>query len=268
MNGNHQEKKVMPKAGAIFHDNNSPVGILLLHGFTSTTYQFKYLAEFLSAKGFTVYAPLIAGHGTTPDDLRKSNPSDWVKSAEAGYWKLKEKCGKIFIIGNSFGGNLAFALAKNNECKIDGLVSLGTPIRIRYQWLINLRYYTYGWLKKYYRKPRRIYKLDYTDMIDEITYPVIPIRSLRQFLDFIQDETILNLDKVKTPILIIHANIDPVVDPESAQYIHQHIGSEYKMIFWFDSPDHDLASGEKKDELFEKIYQFINEVNKNVNGHQ
>ena len=242
-----------------FIDKKAKIGILLIHGFTSTPHQFKDLGKFLASKGFTVYAPLVAGHGTSPEDLMNTTMEDWKESVEEAYATLRKRVHKVVIVGNSFGGNLAFYLARVLEEPPAGIISLGTPIMLRAQWLIHVRYYVYGWTKTYYYKVRRIYGIDYTDMADEITYPVVPLKSLREFFKFIKIETIPNLQNVYVPILIAHADIDPVVHPKSALYIHQHISSPYKMIFWFRSHYHGVAN-DKHQELFMKAYEFIQKV--------
>ncbi|PIR72521.1 MAG: hypothetical protein COU42_00990 [Candidatus Nealsonbacteria bacterium CG10_big_fil_rev_8_21_14_0_10_36_24] len=242
-------------------DKNSKTGILLLHGFTSTPYQFRELGEYLASNGFTIFAPLIAGHGTCPEDLAKTTTDDWKNSVKEAYLTLQKKVQKIIIIGNSFGGNLAFYLAKEfqNDSLI-GVISLGTPIMLRFQWFIKLRLYLYGWLKEYYRKPAMAYRLDYTDMADEVTYPLIPIKSLREFFKFIKKETIPGLREIKVPTLIIHANVDFVVNPKSTIYIHQHLGSQYKAIHWVNCSRHLVINSERRQELFERIYNFIKEI--------
>jgi len=246
----------------IFYDKGSKTGVLLLHGFTSTPYQFKDLAKYLADKGLTVYAPLIAGHGTSPEDLIKTTPKDWKKSVKEAYLDLKKKTEKVFVVGNSFGGNLAFSLARDLDNSLPGIVSLGTPIFLRFQSFIKARLYLYGWAKKYYRKPQRIYKADYTDMMDEITYPLIPIKSLRDFLDFLREETIPNLKKIRVPTLIIHANVDPVANPKSALYIYENLGSSHKFIYWVESSHHVVFNDQRKEELFRRIYNFIQDLNK------
>lgn len=250
----------MKGAEPIFIDKKAKIGVLMLHGFTSTPYQFREMAKYMADKGLTIYAPLIAGHGTSPADLKETTSEDWKKSVKAAYLKLKGETDKIVIVGNSFGGNLAFWLAKHFNNSVAGVVSLGTPITLRYQWIIKARYYLYGWAKEYYQKPKRIYKTDYTDMVDEVTYPAIPIKSVKEFLDFLKNETIPNLKKITVPTFIIHANIDPVVNPESAAYIHQHLGSTHKMIYFFDSNQHVVFNDKRKEELFHRIYNFIKEV--------
>ena len=253
---------ILPMKGAepFFIDKKSKIGILLLHGFTGTPYQFKELGKYLAKKGFTVSVPLVAGHGTSPEDLINTTMEDWKKSVKKAYSRLEKKVQKIVIVGNSFGGNLALYLAQQPPDSLTGIVSLGTPVRLRFQWFIKLRLFLYGWLKKYYRKPQRVYKIDYTDMIDEITYPVIPVKSLREFFKFLKTETVPNLNKIKVPTLIMHADVDPVVNPKSALHIYEHLGSSYKKIYWFSSGHHVITNDKRRDELFQKIYNFIREI--------
>jgi len=247
----------------IYIDNNSKIGVLMIHGFTSTPHQFKDLSKYLSSNGLSVYVPLIAGHGTKPEDLIKTNPEDWKRSVEEAYLKLKKRTEKIVVIGNSFGGNLVFWLARKAGSELAGIVSLGTPIVLKYQFIINARLFLYGWARKYYRKPMRVYKTDYTDMMDEVTYPFIPVKNLREFLEFIQTDTIPNLEKIKVPVFIAHANIDPVVKPKSATYIYEHLGSSFKRIYWFESNSHIITTARNCTALFDKILDFIKEVGQN-----
>ncbi|MDP3883239.1 MAG: alpha/beta fold hydrolase [Candidatus Staskawiczbacteria bacterium] len=243
----------------IFIEKNPDVGVLLLHGFTSAPGQFKELAEYLSSRDFTVYAPFVAGHGTCPEDLEKTCPDDWKESVKKAYFDLKQKVKNIVIIGNSFGSNLGFWLANEVDNEPLGIISLGAPIFLRWQRVIKFRLRTYGKFRRFYTKPSRIYKTDYTDMKDEISYSVIPTKSFKEFLSFIENETMPNLSKVKMPVLIANANKDTVIHKKSADYIFSHIGSTIKEVFWFNSNQHGVA-GSGCEGLFPKIYSFIKEI--------
>lgn len=253
-------KKFMRGAEPFFDSRNPEVGILLLHGFTATPYQFKEFRQFLEKKNLTAYAPTLAGHGTHPDELGATTIADWMESAEKAYDELKAKVKKIVIIGNSFGGNLAFQLSLRNDNALKGIVSLGSPVFMRFQKFILLRIYTYGWFKKNYRKHGRNYRELYTEVQEIVSYPVIPLNSLRDFFRFLKYFTIPNLRHVKTPTLIIQSNADPIVHPKSVQYLHEFLGSEYKKVCWFNDEFHSLHEGTKKQEIFEIIYSFIQEV--------
>ncbi len=231
----------------------------MLHGFSGSPKQFTELADYLSARGLTVYVPLIAGHGTTPEDFMNSNPDDWKDSVKKAYLKIKETSEKIIIIGNSFGSNLGFWLAEKFNNEPAAIISLGAPIFLRWQKFLKFRLATYGRFVKYYKKPSRMYKIDYTDMKDKVSYPVIPIKSFKEFLDFIEEETMPNLHKVNAPILIANANHDTVIHPRSAAYIFSNIGSQIKEVFWFNSDQHGVAEAGCEG-LFSKIHSFIREI--------
>jgi len=254
----------MKNVNPIFVDRNSKAGVLMIHGFSSTPDEFKELAVYLADRGFNVSAPLVAGHGTAPKDLMNTGPKDWTDSVRKAYLELKKKSKDIFIIGNSFGSNLAIWLAKEFKNEPSAIITLGTPIFLRWHKFIISRLYSYGFLKKYYTKPPRLYRTDFTDMMDEVTYPKIPTKSLRQFFSFIKNETRPNLGEVKIPALVVHSDTDPVVNPKSATYIYEHLGSEQKRIYWFTSRFHTATVDENRSELFKKISDFIEEVSRNT----
>lgn len=258
---NKSTKKYMRGAEPFFDLKSSEIGVLLLHGFSASPYQFRYLRDLLTKKNITVYAPVIAGHGTHPDDLSKTTIEDWMTSIENAYNELKAKVKKIVIIGNSFGANLGFQLAIKNDESLKGIVSLGAPIHLRWHRNIICRAYSYGWLKKNYKKRKKNYASNLMDEVSvEVSYPVIPLKSLRNFLKFIKYFTLPGLKHIATPALIIQANQDPVVHSKSVQHLHQHLGSEYKKVCWLDGRFHSMPDIYKKEEIFDIIYSFIQEV--------
>ncbi len=244
----------------IFIDKGAEVGILMLHGFSSTANEFKELSVYLSEKGFNVHAPLMAGHGTRPEDLMKTTPEDWKASMREAYLRLRSISKKVFIIGNSFGSNMGFWLIKEFNNEPIGIITLDAPIYLRNHFLALLRLNTYGIFRKYYRKSHRMYQTDYIDFADTVTYSVIPVKSIRDFLRFIKVETIPNLHLVKVPVLVTHSTTDPVIHPASAKFIYQRLGSARKKIYWFVSNNHAFTVDGHRIDVFHKISEFINEV--------
>src|ERR1035437_5524360 len=76
-------------------------GILLLHGFAGTPPEMRPLAEELGRRGFTVYAPLLAGHGTSPEELEKTGHRDWIRSANEALDQLHTRCRLLGVAGQS-----------------------------------------------------------------------------------------------------------------------------------------------------------------------
>jgi carboxylesterase len=253
---------MMKGAEPIFIDNKASIGVLMLHGFTSTPGEFKELSAYMAEKGFNVYAPVVAGHGTVPADLMKTTSQDWLKSVKEAYIKLRSVSEKVFIIGNSFGSNLGFWLIKEFNNEPVGIITLDAPIFIRNEFLAYVRMNTYGLFRTYYQKSKKMYQADYIDMMDSVTYSAIPVKSIRDFLRFIKRETIPNLSAIKVPALITHSTVDPIIHPRSATYIYNHISSPIKKIHWFVSNNHAFTVDGHRVDVFRKILQFINEVTK------
>lgn len=244
----------------LFIDRGSDVGVLMLHGLTSTPHQFREMSKYLVERGYTVYSPLIAGHGTSPRELSDTTAEDWAASAEDALLYLRRHVKRVIVVGNSFGGNLAFWLAYRFPELVSGVVSLGTAITLRWHKLIWLRLFTYGWFMQFHRKAGREYKVDYIDLSDQVSYPVIPTKSMREFLRFLRTKTIATLKDITTPTLMIQADKDPVVHPKSAQFIHQHLASDYKKMYWLNGRYHNLQDIDRREEIFRKVNEFIGDL--------
>ena len=83
-------------------------GALLLHGLTGSTQSVAGLKDALEAAGFEVEAPLLPGHGTTPEDLAGCGWDDWAAAAEEAYRRLDRPAAAV---GLSVGGALAASVA-------------------------------------------------------------------------------------------------------------------------------------------------------------
>ena len=59
-------------------NHNSKIGVYLIHGFSSSTYEVKLLAEFLASKQIHVVANNLPGHGTTINDCNRVKYQDWL----------------------------------------------------------------------------------------------------------------------------------------------------------------------------------------------
>jgi carboxylesterase len=79
-------------------------GALVLHGLTGSTQSVAGLRAALEEAGFEVQAPMLPGHGTSPDDLAECGWDDWTAAAEAAYGRLARP---VVAVGLSMGGALA-----------------------------------------------------------------------------------------------------------------------------------------------------------------
>lgn len=76
--------------------------------------------------GYTIYAPLLSGHGTNLRNMRKSCAREWIDDALKAYDRLTAAgCEKIYVAGLSMGGLLAAIVA--SERRVDGVIMICAP---------------------------------------------------------------------------------------------------------------------------------------------
>ena len=89
----------------------SKKGVMIIHGFSSTTFETHPLAQFLSRKGFRVSARNLPGHGTTVEDCNATKYTDWLRFVEENLAELSAECDELYVVGLSMGGVLGLHLA-------------------------------------------------------------------------------------------------------------------------------------------------------------
>src|SRR5512138_404096 len=77
---------------------------LLIHGFTGTPKEMRWLGEFLNSHGYTCLGIRLTGHATDPQDMIRSNWTDWTACVEDGYQLLRCLSERIILVGLSMGG--------------------------------------------------------------------------------------------------------------------------------------------------------------------
>ncbi|HUF66900.1 MAG TPA: alpha/beta fold hydrolase [Gemmatimonadaceae bacterium] len=89
--------------------------VLLLHGFGDTPQTLSYLAPGLNRAGFTVYAPLLPGHGRSVADFSRSSAEDWLDASREALRELSASHSSVGLCGLSMGGALAILLAAEHR---------------------------------------------------------------------------------------------------------------------------------------------------------
>ena len=99
-------------------------GALVVHGLTGSPQSVAPLAAAFDGAGFTVEAPLLPGHGTSPEDLAQVGWDDWAAAVEDAYAALARRVdGPVVVAGLSLGGALAAGLAAAHP-EVAGLVAV------------------------------------------------------------------------------------------------------------------------------------------------
>jgi len=99
---------------------------LLVHGLGAHSARWDFLARHLAANGFSSYALELRGFGRTPE--RPRGHVDSFKVWDRDILALREMIGrdfpgkKVFLLGESMGGLIAFDLAGRNPDRFAGVV--------------------------------------------------------------------------------------------------------------------------------------------------
>ena len=108
-------------AGAQSIERRSGAGraVLILHGFGDTPQTVGYLADHLHGLGFTVRAPLLAGHGRTLREFGVSTADAWIDAAARELTALRREYEAVGLVGVSMGGALSVILAAEGSRRED-----------------------------------------------------------------------------------------------------------------------------------------------------
>ncbi|WP_057915048.1 alpha/beta hydrolase [Peribacillus muralis] len=245
--------KVISGAEQFFIPGNS-IGILICHGFNGTPQSVRYLGENFAAKGFTVFAPRLAGHGTDEAEMETSDYQQWIQDVEMAYAKLKQTCTNVFVIGQSMGGALVLDLATKVAC--DGILTINAALQVpEYEKYCNKtvpRFIPEG-------KPD-IKAVD----SKEIAYDRVPIKAVNQLLD-IMKHTGAQLQKITCPLILFHSPEDHVVPDRCSHHIYETVLSDDKEMVSLDNSYHVASLDHDKDYIIERSYQFIQKHTKLTN---
>jgi esterase/lipase len=247
------------------HAPQSDTGVLLIHGLMAAPEEVREWANFLYAKGLTVYAPRLSGHGTSSKDLSVRSYHDWLASVDRGHAILKTCCKKILVAGFSTGAGLALQSAILKPHDFEAVITVSAPLKFksfssRFAELLN-GFNQFCDFVGMDNLARKFVKNDADN--PHINYPLCPVSSFVQVKKLMKNVR-QSLSEIDIPVLVIQAKNDPKVAPESGPAIFQHLGSDKKHFAWVDYHMHGIVRGGialdvfKEVELFLAAYRLIN----------
>ena len=202
--------------------------VLLLHGFGGTNAELRYLRDMLTHRGFTVYSPLLPGHGAGRTALRDTSCATWLAAARAALEPYASAGVRVHVVGFSMGGLLAAHLAVHPV--VEKLVFINTPV---YFW--NLRVILADTVHAL--RIRNYTRLRYYSQ-------AVGRTSAKSGLDFLR---ILTCSKrrfasIHKPLLILQCQRDESAHYKSAAYIHRRVPGS--ILRYFPGGQHQFAEPE------------------------
>ncbi|HBO16532.1 MAG: lipase/esterase Est [Candidatus Moranbacteria bacterium GW2011_GWE2_35_2-] len=239
-----------------FFQGNNGKSILLIHGWTTTPYELRRLGTYLNKNGYTVYAPMLSGHGTTSNDLEDVRWTDWVYDVEIAYEKLAKENEKVFVVGTSIGASLALILAKKHP-ELSGIVLMATPYKLRLEKIVEFFITIESKFRKYRKKfyPPTFGKRETITRL--ISYQTYPIKNVLEAAEVVR-EARRNLNLVKQPCLLMQSTSDHIVCRKSMEKIYIQISSKIKDMKYIKRAYHTFISDIKNEYVFDDILDFLN----------
>jgi carboxylesterase len=242
---------MMPKDRFSFRlDGTTGKGVLLIHGLTGVPAEMKLVARHLHRNGYSIYAPLLAGHGVDKEALVRSRWQDWLDGVVADAEIFGKEVDALYVAGICVGGKLGMMAARQlpdlikataiySPCfRYDGwnapwywrLVSVALPIVSRLPWLKDSSSSETESLGVKDERLRNFMKGAETEgVIDQ--FPVRSLLEMRRLGEAMKRD----LRRMTTPVLILHATEDDLSGPNNARLIASRIGAPHELRWIEDS---------------------------------
>ncbi|MBF0104821.1 MAG: alpha/beta fold hydrolase [Deltaproteobacteria bacterium] len=247
-----------PQINPIYKKGSKDTAILLIHGFTGTPDCLRHLANHLHSLGYTVSAPLLAGHGTTRESLAKTGWKDWYQTCHSVFLEMQENHTHIFVAGLSLGGLLTLKLAEDYPQSINAIACLATPAFLNSWATVLLKIHAYTPLKRlrlYQKKSspdvkNPVARKNFWNITD------MPLSCI-QSITGLQKKVCSNLHKVVCPTLIVHSRYDSTAPYASMNHISKNISAKVTETVTLENSFHLITIDYDKDLVSEKVGTFF-----------
>jgi carboxylesterase len=253
--------QLIPTAEPFFFlgDSTQPA-CLLIHGFTGTPKEMRWMGENLHEQGYTCLGIRLAGHATHPEDMIRSRYTDWMASVEDGYHLLRGVTDRIFLIGLSMGGVLSLLMSTRLDVK--GVIAMSTPARLPTDypiWLIKLMSLVMKYRPKTKEPPGSGW-FDKSAYADHIAYSQNPVRSAAELKKLIL-EMHAAFPRVKVPVLLMHSREDRYVLPQNMEDIYAGLGNTPdKTKLYVTGSGHVLPRDASREQILKSSVEFIRRI--------
>lgn len=230
-------------------------GILLLHGFCGSARQMRFLAEGLHAAGYTVRAPLLPGHGSTIQQMRRSTFREWHNCARSSYADLRGECRSVAVAGHSMGGVLALLLAE--EYPVDAVIALSAPMHLAgVRGLLSPFSFLAAPFVPYLSWPgERKYPKDFL-LEDHIGYETLPVAKVNDLFRLMRRAR-RDLFAITAPLLTIQSADDPTVSASSPRIIAGGVSSSVRQHVPLMHSGHLIPLGPERGLVLQSMIDFL-----------
>ncbi|WP_283678115.1 alpha/beta fold hydrolase [Lentilactobacillus sp. Marseille-Q4993] len=247
----------MPQPGTFFFEHGKK-GIILMHAFASGPIDVRLLARRLEKLDYSVYAPLLTGHGTPDfmDIINQGSPEKWWQGTQDAVSFMKEKgMEQISIFGISLGGIFA-AKALESFPELVGGGSFGSPIVREGPSTVHNTFI------KMARANYVAYKTDPSVMAEKLEWLDNNIDSLLADISTFTLDVSANLDKIQVPYFIGQGLADEIVDPQSGRNLNNRLKNTSVSFHEYPDASHMITVNSAHQQLEQDLSLFLENIYK------
>jgi carboxylesterase len=256
--------QIIPTAEPFFFRGDpSKPACLLIHGFTGTPKEMRWMGEYLHQRGYTCLGIRLAGHATRIEEMARSRWTDWMASVEDGYQLLRGVTEDIFLIGLSMGGVLS--LLMSTRLDVRGVVSMSAPARLPEDypvWLLQFISLFVKYRPKTEEEPGSGW-FDQTAWQEHVAYSQNPVRSVAELKKLILAMRAA-LPDVRVPVLLMHSQDETYILPENLEEIDAGlVRATDKTRLYITGSGHVLTRDAGRQQVFKSALDFIQRITGN-----
>ncbi|MBS4750682.1 carboxylesterase [Granulicatella sp. zg-ZJ] len=228
--------------------------IILQHAYTGTPNDVRLLGTALHKLGYTVYMPLLSGHGTK--DMRailNKNPKMWREDTKkAVQFVLDKGCAQIAIFGLSLGGMLALDMLTQSHPFIIGGGSFNSPVPLDDSSKVEEQFMVYA--NQFYDETVISDKEEYlSDLVEKIPVQLEQIKIL-------SEEIAQYLNRIDVPVYIAQSGADELIDARISEHMVRQISFAPVEFVWFEKAKHVITIGESRVAFQNSVIDFIEKL--------
>lgn len=219
------------------------------------------LRNALAGAGYKVSAPLLAGHGSTVEDLEASTWREWYDTVRVAFAELRREVDKTYVAGISLGGLLGLKLAIDEGWGVRALALMSTPIRLPLLVRIQLGIVKHTPLRWMIRSAKK--KWDWS--IDEpvareeykqLALPRTPLSSAYEILA-LQEELEPRLGEITNPMILLYGEKDRTSPPYNIDLLKRSVASDIVETATFKRSQHIVTMDWDKDAVMRQTLDFF-----------
>ena len=230
--------------------------VLMLHGFGDTPQTLHYLAAHLHARGFTVDAPLLPGHGRTLAAFSASGGEQWLGAAREALVALRRTHSDVAVLGLSMGGALAAILATESPAPAALVLLapyLGMPSGVRRvagaHWLVGLAMtYVSGGGSESIRDP--------VEKAQNLAYGTCTPALLHE-LRTVVDRAARALPDVRVPTLLVQSSEDNRISQAVAEDAFARLGARETRLVWTSGQGHIITVDLGRERVLALVHDWL-----------